>query len=115
MFSFTITTERKTHIMLEVMILHFQDQNSSKTDFGMAEEQLQPVSIQKVELHFCDGERFWKRQTVYDDRGSFRLFRVLKLFHAVNEFLSVCKFCSFFRFRDIAGQSMVPISNAVIE
>ena len=81
----------------------------------MAEEQLPPVSIPKVELHFCDDERFWKRQTVYDDRGPFRLFRMLKLFHALNEFLSVCKFCSFFRFQDKAGQSREPITNAIKE
>ena len=49
----------------------------------MAEEHHAPASIRKVELHFCEGERFWKRQTVYDVRGSFRLFRVLKLFYAL--------------------------------
>ena len=34
----------------------------------IAEEQHAPASIPMVELHFFDAERFWKRQTVYDDR-----------------------------------------------
>ena len=97
------------------MILHFRNQDSSKTNFGIAEEQHAPAFIRKVELHFFDGKKFWKRQTLYDDRVSFRLFRVLKLFHALNEFLSVCKFCCFCRCRDEAGQSRIPITNEVGE
>ena len=81
----------------------------------MAEEQHVPASVRKVELHFIDGQRFWKRQTVSDIRRSLRLFRVLKIFYALNEFMSVCKFCIFCRFRDEARQSRILITNGVRE
>ena len=67
----------------------------------------------KGRVTLFDAERFWERQTVYDDRGSFRLFRVLKLFYALNEFMNVCKFCSFEP--DEAKQSRIPIANDVKE
>ena len=77
----------------------------------MADEQHTSASIRKVELHFIDGQRFWKGQTVSDARRSSRLFRALKLFYTLNEFMGVCKFCSFCRFRGEARQSRILITN----